>query len=360
MKLKLGLIVLLVSLMACSTFAATIGAWIQDGADLSGNWSTATMWKAGTLATYGQPPNPTGNTGDEVKLTTHHSTVTISNTQNYNSKLTVAAGNGANDLDVQKLVIEGSADATFSEMRVGHGNSSAMGTWGAVSQTGGELTVDKLQLGYFGSRGPCKGTYTIEGGTLNYIAGSTGRLQVGAGIGPGGSSAATAEGVFTVVGASATISMKKLYVGSDGNNVGKGTIALQLAAGSASIITLDGAVTDACSAIFLDGGNGSGTANLVVSILSGNAPTSDTVLIQQNGNLAVVGVFDSLKGVGAATTAEENATVVLGDKVFRLTYKYNAEVMGGERGTGNDIALIPEPATLALLSIGLLAIRRKK
>jgi len=46
------------------------------------------------------------------------------------------------------------------------------------------------------------------------------------------------------------------------------------------------------------------------------------------------------------------------DHFYRLRYDY--DIASGKAGSGNDIALIPEPATIALLSLGLLAIRRKK
>jgi len=50
---------------------------------------------------------------------------------------------------------------------------------------------------------------------------------------------------------------------------------------------------------------------------------------------------------------------MVGSDAYYLSNVYDAAT--GQDGIGNDIALVvPEPATIALISLGLLAIRRKK
>lgn len=341
---------LLVGLMAMSTFAATIDQWQQTTPPSIGNWTDPNMWKLSVA------PVPTTVTADEYKMNAYGGQATINTTvgsgTNYN-RLTVAAG--GNDLDVMKLVIATGANATFSEIRIGHGNSSDKGKWGKATQTGGTLTLDKLQLGYYGTRTvpaipSAKGTYTISGGTLQAKAGSTGRLMVGTGITTGATSANN-EGVFTVVGDGGTISMTELYVGGYSTYVGTGTLAFEVAAGGVSKITVS-------SIINLDLGGASSVANLNVTNPGGFLGT--IVLVENTGTTsAVVGLFDSLNGGSAA----EGASVTIAGGVYTLTYMYDAvsKTVGSARSTTyNDIALIPEPATIALLTLGLIAIRRKK
>ncbi|MGD8501023.1 MAG: PEP-CTERM sorting domain-containing protein, partial [Phycisphaerales bacterium] len=79
-------------------------------------------------------------------------------------------------------------------------------------------------------------------------------------------------------------------------------------------------------------------ANLVVGLLEGvgDADLSPTYLLVENlGSDPVSGIFDLMP---------EGTAVTLDTTVYSLTY------MGGVGG--NDIMLIPEPATLVLFGLG--------
>jgi len=335
---------LLVCLMTMSTLAATIDQWVQSGV-IVGNFNDPCMWKKSVV------PVPTTTTGDELKMNCNGGEATLNTTYgtatNFN-RLTVAAG-GVNDVDIMKLKIETGANAIFSEIRVGHGNSSDKGKWGIAEQTGGTLTVSALQLGYYGTRTApavpsAKGTYKISGGTLQAKTGTTGRLQVGAGI-TTGSTSANNEGIFTVEGSEGTISMGELYVGGYSTYVGTGTLAFRTVDDSGvSPITVSSTVT-------LDLGAGNSITQLDVKN-AGNY--RGTIILVQNTHTSnlVSGLFDTVNGVAAT----EGAEVTIGGGVYTLTYVYDAD--GDD--ANNDIALIPEPATIALLTLGLIAIRRKK
>jgi len=213
-----------------------------------------------------------------------------------------------------------------------------------VGTSGG--TSRNLIIGRGGNSGPkASGQYTISGGTLTYDNSNSvndAKLMVGASPNATGST-----GTFTVVGNAASITMKSLYVGSDGtaNRGGTCTMEFQVASAGVSPVKID-------KAVILDALGASSTANLLVS-LTGAAPTSAIVLIETTGTTAVSGMFDTLNGGWAG----EGAWVQLAPDVwFQLTYTYNS----GD-GNANDIALlVPEPATIALLSLGLFAIRRRK
>jgi hypothetical protein len=278
--------------------------------------------------------------GGEATLNTAYGSAT-----NYN-RLTVAAG-GSLAGDEMTLKVETGADAIFSELRVGHGNSSDKGKNGNVIQTGGTLSVDKLQLGYYGTRtaggSSAIGRYTISSGTLQAKAGSSGKLMVGTGITTGATSANN-EGIFTVKGSEATVSMTELYVGGAGGYVGTGTLAFQTIDDSGvSPITVSSTVT-------LDAGGASSVAKLDVRNTGEYLGT--IILVQNTGTSLVTGLFDTVNGVAAT----EGAEVTIAGGLYTLHYDYDAD--GDD--ANNDIALIPEPATIALLTLGLIAIRRKK
>jgi hypothetical protein len=361
MKLKILGVLLLVSLMATSVFAANV-TWLETEPNGGGSWSNAAKWNAA-------PPTSPGAYNDEYKLSLQKSLCTIDSAVGpYNGRLRVSSGPG--DGNSSRLNIVNNGSITISEFRVGdQGISGTNGSIGYVYQTGGTVTMKvyssgtsysrNLILGRCGSSGPAaKGYYKISGGSIGYLAdpNNTASIIVGGSVNFGATGAPLAsEGTFTVSGNTASITMRKLYVGTDGTYSGTGTVAFEIGDSGVSKIVLD----DACS-IVLDATGTSGTTNLVLSSLS-DPPASDIVLIQQAGTSAVAGIFDKLNGVVGG--ADEGDTVVLGSNTYMLTYLYNAEANGGlgERGTGNDIALlIPEPATIALLSLGLLAIRRNK
>jgi hypothetical protein len=298
------------------------------------------MWKSSSNA---QPPI-VGATGDEIKLNTPGSTAYVnSDLPNYNCKFTVAGG--MNDLDKETVRILSGAAMDFAQVTIGHGSSTDKGQWGKADQRGGTVKAEKLVIGMYGTRGKAVGQYIISGGTLTSNAAmstNSGRLLVGTGFTTGGTGCTTAnsEGTFTIVGADATIDMKELYVGGYSTFVGTGNLNFKVKAAGVSAITVTSTTLLAA-----------GAANLNVSVTGSYSGT--ILLVENTGTSAVAGVFDSLNGsVGAA----EGTEVLINGYAYTLTYLYAA----GADEIGNDIALIPEPATIALLSLGLIAIRRKK
>jgi len=345
MKLRF-LVLVLIGLMATSTFAATTGTWIQSPVvqcgGMGGNWTDTSMWKSSAL------PVITTNTGDEVKLTTPKGkTIINSAVGNYNCKLTMAGG--TNDIDKHRMEIL-SGSIGVGQFQIGHGGSTDKGKWGSVVQTGGTVSAEKLMLGYYGTRTQlpllAHGEYTISGGTLQSNSGmstNTGRLLIGAGI-TTGSTTANNEGVLTIIGGASTISMKELYVGGYSTFVGTGTINYKIKSDGVSQITVSNGITLPAA----------GVANLNV-VMCESYLGEDIVLIENTGASAVSGAFDLINGIAAI----EGAEIILGSCAdYTLTYEYDAST--GAHTGGNDIALIPEPATIALLGLGLIAIRRKK
>jgi hypothetical protein len=334
--MKRSFVILIVFLMvftASSTFAASV--YITG----SGDWATASVWSTGVV--------PLTTTADELKLCgssgAENMVLTVStNVGNYNGGsckfetvrgTTLQIGNGGY-IGNNKEVIAGKQDASSS----GSDN-------GYITQTGGQLEMTgtgKLELGY---KAPLIGTdggvYTISGGTLN----GSGRMYIGC------AGAAGAVGKFDVVGTGGTIALGgEMYIANDSstanNYTGTGTLQFDLnAAGAVSKIQVAKTIIDSQNAA-------AAVANLVVN-LTGAVPTGDLLLVENTGTSSVVGKFDALNSGSAA----EGASVVLGGTTYTLTYQY----IGGTDGVANDIALvIPEPATIALLSLGLLAIRRNK
>jgi hypothetical protein len=238
----------------------------------------------------------------------------------------------------------------MKEMRIGAGGATGSTTvTGYLDHTGGTLNVYGDGDIYIGRQGNAAGKigvgyYTISGGTIVCDATTTtkGGLYVGGASGTEGQIGSI--GTFTVVGDDASITMKKLYVGAQTvTRYGTGTLEFKIDVSGVSPIRL----TDA-SSIILDQAGANSTANLVVSLLA--APPSGVILLVENTNTgAVSGTFDTLNGGSAA----EGASVVLGGNTYTLTYQ------GGVGG--NDIVLIPEPATMVLLGLGsLIAIRRRR
>ncbi|MGB8225405.1 MAG: PEP-CTERM sorting domain-containing protein [Sedimentisphaerales bacterium] len=250
-------------------------------------------------------------------------------------------------------IVDGGYLGNNKEVVIGKQDASSSGTDnGYLLQTGGQLNITgsgKLEIGY---KAPTSGTdggiYTISGGSL---IGTSGRMYIGC------SGATGSIGKFDVNGTGGTISLGgELYIANDSstanNYTGTGTLQFDLnASGAVSKIQVLKTIIDSQ-------GSSAATANLIVN-LTGAAPSGNLLLVENTGTSSVVGLFDSLNGGSAA----EGATVVLGGNTYTLTYMYDS--VSGTKGlarsaTYNDIALIPEPATIALLGLGLIAIRRKK
>ena len=343
---RLSLIVFLVCLMTSGAFAVT-NTWYGD-ANGTGEWlANVDYWSARAL------PLDTGLTGDYVK----NQLATVGD--NNVCTLTSAAGNfGFNKVTVAASDISGRAT-----LKIGTGGSIGIGNefqisdtnavggkTGEVNQTGGTVstflgsTAGKIEVGY---KLNGVGYYTISGGSIGF-SGSTndGQIIVGGAGGTG------ATGTFTVRGSAATIDTNNFLVGtkdSAGAYPGTGTVKFELGDSVSPIKVASKVIIDPI---------GTAVANLVVALIDENAPPSVIVLIKTSSGNAVLGKFDQVNG-GGAGTGDEGDTVVLTTplgtytRTYTLTYLYNAD------GTANDIALVPEPATIALLGLGLLALVRR-
>jgi len=265
------------------------------------------------------------------------------------------------DLDVtavtfttQKLTVGTSATRAYLNIKPGGTLTSVVeiqvgdssNKIGTVTQTGGTVNLwgvstkdSKLEVGYKTDNATLNyGHYKISGGSIT----SNGYSQLLVGC---SGSANGGNGTFTVQGALSSISVGKLYVATQdsvGTYYGTGTLEYEINGGVSAI---------QAGSVYIDSVNASAVSKLNVS-LTGVNPLADILLINNTGTSGIQGVFDTLNGGSAA----EGATVVLGGVTYTLTYQYAA---GG--GLANDVALlVPEPATIGLLGLGLLALRRNK
>jgi hypothetical protein len=235
------------------------------------------------------------------------------------------------------------------------GEKSAAGT-SLINQTGGMLMLvaggkdpTRLVLGDSQNATPdTYGVYKISGGTLTHNMGSATSSEGAIILGDRGG-----NGTFQVVGTGGTIDMGRLYVGGNvGAGTGRGAVGkmqFDLQSDGVSAVGISGTVVN------LDAFGTASTSSLVVTLTGALADEEEViVLIHNTGTSMVVGTFDTANGGSAV----EGATVWLGGDLYKkLTYVYAAD---GD-AIANDVALlVPEPATIALLGLGLLAIRRKK
>lgn len=333
MKMK-SFIVLLVCLMVSGAYASVYPLG-------TGNWSDAANWSKSVV-----PPD----SGDEIKLVGSQSdetgqdyVITVDSTQINYSTTKIDTARGSN-----LVVAAGGYIGSGREMHIGDAGASGNGSDdGFLTISGGTVDITgsgKLQIGYkahavdnaiTGAKG---GTVSISSG---YLIGTAGRIYVAC------SSADGSIGKLSVTGSDAVISMGgQMYIANDSSsssgNTGDATIEFNVVDGSVSAIQVLETIIDAMD-------EEAAVATLIVNS-NAVAPTGDIVLIENTGETAVVGEFDN---------AAEGAIFNVGGINMRLTYLFDAVTM--TRDAGNDIALlIPEPATIALLSLGMFIIRRKK
>jgi hypothetical protein len=335
LKLKLFIVFLLVALMASGASAMTSYNWdvnmVAKWNDIDGaNW----------VDELGTPiAEPDGLY--EVKIKYPGSIVTLDTAEGQwsytggGTRMRVYQGATLN-------VVDGGDLRGFGWIRIGEasGNPEQIGF---LNQSGGTVFLGKYKDAGKISIGDGAGikqgsAYTMTGGTLTYDTANSacaGQLIIGSRDG---------EGTFVVVGDTPVIHMKNLYVAGEKNcNYSSGTLEFKIGSGGVSPINLDGTA-------YIDQGSNT-MANLVVSLTA--APLIGENIILVNANSTVQGVFDSLNG-GSAT---QGAALTL--NFGGLNYGYSLTYAGGD---GNDIALlwVPEPATAALISLGLLFIARRR
>jgi len=372
---RLSLIIFLVCLMSSSAFASYL--WMNDQNGIPLNWTTAAQWDlvGSTGPPSVSPGVPPLSTTNEIKMITHTWMTSLA-TCTIDSNVGIYTANSSNGGRVTvngEMLIQGS-NAVFGVSRTASKNGLRVGSLGAggitmgltadVKQSGGIVVVSNLYLGYGGTMtsAPANGTYIISGNSTLTItddstAGGlhTGGLSVGSGVNTASTDTIReTDGTFVVVGNSPTINVTAVVVGGNlggYSQANHGTLEFDL----------DGAVSPInCTSVSLDGPNS--TTALVVKLLDENAPVSPIVLINQGGKNAVNGKFDTVDGGSVVVAANEGTYVTLKSPggafhAYLLTYKYDAT--SGHYGSGNDTALIPEPATIALFSLGLLALVRR-
>jgi len=368
MKLKLlGVFLLVICLMSSTVFATY--NWMQaDGSTpqyaATDNWTEPNQWDTSAHAPPSlvpgmpAPPNPAGG---EIKMITNSGT---GGTAHCTINSNIGSYTGVNTSVNGNLYINNSS-AVIGFNRTGSGNGLRVGSntaggtspsyIGNVAQSAGTVTATNVYLGYGGSNGNLLGTgnYVIMGGSLTCST----SLTVGGGRNTAVGSAQQTIGKFTVDGPSPTISVTALRVGGTDvtTTTNSGTLEFKLGSGVSAI---------GCTSVNLDAGGVNATTALIVSATSA-PPASDILLVNQSGAAAVVGTFDTVTGDQSPGTRAENGDLVKltfggTDYYYNLYYDYDSAGAPGNHGSGNDIALvIPEPATLALLGLGLLAIRRR-
>ena len=337
MKFKLSITFLFVALIASSVSAITSYNWSSSAA---ADWddNDGASW-ADELGTLVQKPNGLY----EVRIKSSGLVARLDTVEGDWSA--TGAGTRLRIYDGATLnIVDGGDLRGFGWIRIGDATGNK-GQIGILNQSGGQILLRKLKesgkLCIGDGAGIIQGsTYTISGGILTYdVADATcaGQLIVGSRDG---------QGSFVVVGDAPVIQMRNLYVaGETGYNSTIGTLEFRVGSNGVSSINLAGTA-------YLDRGTNT-VANLVVGLTAAPVRGRDILLV--NANSRIQGVFDSLNGGSAA----EGALVSLG--FGGVNYNYALTYAGGSNNNSITLLCVPEPATVALISLGLglLSIRKK-
>jgi hypothetical protein len=148
------------------------------------------------------------------------------------------------------------------------------------------------------------------------------------------------RGILTITGSDASITTNNFYVGNNGSTIlnGVGTVKFKVEASGVSAI-------HARTAVFIDIGNETSTADLIVALLA--APPLGDILFIDNQGTGANGLFDTLNGGSAA----EGALVTLSFGGIDYNYALTYTSIAGIDSVANDVMLmIPEPATLVIFA----------
>jgi len=333
MKLKLSIMLLLIALITSAAPATTSYNWTV-GATADWDDGDGRNWVDEMGVVVSKPDGQY-----EVRVRNPASTVRLDTVEGNWSY----TGNGTRLRIYQGAtlnIVDGGDLRGFGWIRVGE-QSGTPEEIGFLNQSGGQILLRRLKEkgklsigdGYSILHGS---TYTMSGGILTYDAADAaceGQWILGSRDG---------EGTFVVVGSAPVINLRNLYVAGDpaGTDVyyNNGTAALKFLVGSDGVSPINLAGT-----AYINQGTDT-LAKLIVSLTAAPLIGRDILLV--NATTAVHGVFDSLNGGSAA----EGALVSLG--FGGSIYNYAMTYTGG--GDGHDIMLlsVPEPATVAFISLG--------
>ena len=367
---KLKLLIVFVGLMTSSAPAHTLtagGDFMWDYGAV-GHWDDAhdgQNWRDDTTGAFVDEPSAAS-----VALTGANNGTCITGPGSVCTVDTVIGGwSGITTAGTRIRITEGAtmnvvdgADITgFGWIRVGDIRNTPNSAY--LNQTGGRIFLTRqrdsgmLGVGYGNySSGMLPGSiYTISGGTLTYDAADSacsGKLRLGESNG---------SGQMTIIGTAPVIKMKNLYIAGDENgsgvpcSYGTGILEYQIGSNGVSPIVVDGTA-------YIDLGDADGdgqrlgettTADLILQ-LTAAPPTGDIRLIDCVSTIQ--GTFDTVTGDINGGKGQEGDTIIL--TYGGIQYQYTLTYRGGI--DGKDLVLvIPEPVTIALLGLGLIAIRRR-